>query len=108
MRQGGSPQARGRRGLARCAYLAGLTTNFTVPLAGDGRAELIVTQVAVLDGRAGNLQPQHPSTVGAIANCLTLDTLVSDVRRHLRPAARGLTELQPPRYSAPSTAQPMR
>ncbi len=99
-------------GLSRGAYLAGLIANVPVLSAGGGRAEHIATlmassaELATLSRnihrltallRQANVEPARPYRE-------MLDTLDSDVRRHLELAAHALADLQPQSRSArPST-----
>jgi hypothetical protein len=99
-------------GLSRGAYLAGLIANVPVLSEGGGRAEHIASLMASsaelatlsrnihrLTGllRQANVEPARPYRE-------MLDTLASDVRRHLELAARGLADLQPRGGKAASSA----
>jgi hypothetical protein len=99
-------------GLSRGAYLAGLIANVPVLSAGGGRAEHIATlmassaELATLSRnihrltallRQANVEPARPYRE-------MLDTLASDVRRHLELAARVLADLQPRSGSAAISA----
>lgn len=102
-------------GLAQGAYLAGLIDNVPVLSAGGDRAKLIATLVASTAELATFSRGVHRLAAllrqGDVESARPyremLDTLASDVRRHLRSAARGLADLQPQRSSAPSKAQSM-
>jgi len=100
-------------GLSRGAYLAGLIANVPVLSAGGGRAEHIaalMTSSAELSTlsrnvhrltallRQANVEPARPYRE-------MLDTLASDVRRHLELAARVLADLQPRSRGAASSAR---
>lgn len=100
-------------GLSRGAYLAGLIANVPVLSAGGGRTEHIATLMASCAElstlsrnvhrltvllRQANVEPARPYRA-------MLDTLASDVRRHLELAARVLSDLQPQSRSARPTAR---
>lgn len=92
-------------GLSRGAYLAGLIANVPVLSAGGGRAEHIaglMASSAELSTLSRNIH--HLTALLRQANVAPakpyremLDTLASDVRRHLELAARVLADLQPQR-----------
>ena len=103
-------------GLSRGAYLAGLITNVPVLSAGGGRAEHIATRIASSAElstlsrnihrltallRQANVEPARPYRE-------MLDTLASDVRRHLESASRVLADLQPQGRSAATSAHSTR
>jgi len=100
-------------GLSRGAYLAGLIANVPVLSAGGGRTEHIATLMASCAElstlsrnvhrltallRQANVEPARPYRA-------MLDTLASDVRRHLELAARLLADLQPQGRSTRTTVQ---
>lgn len=100
-------------GLSRGAYLAGLIANVPVLSAGGGRTEHIATLMASCAElstfsrnvhrltvllRQANVEPAKPYRA-------MLDTLASDVRRHLELAARVLADLQSQSRSARPTVR---
>ena len=102
-------------GLSRGAYLAGLIADVPVLAAGGGRAEHIATLVASsaeLSTLSRNIHRltvllRQASVEPAKPYREILDSLASDVRRHLELASRVLADLQP-RSSTSTTAHARR